>query len=150
MSSTFGIALFLTNELNLKFNLGWKLAIAAKGHASAQLLSSYDAERAPVISEMLKISTSLHDQDLADLATGAGANKAREHPPRPKRDPSPRSRRLFQLDMNYRWSPIVLDERFEDEEKAKRQPDAYGVEGHDNRAGDRAPDASDLTVLVKY
>ncbi len=97
------------------------------------------------------ISTSLHDENLAaDLANGAVAREDL-HPHRPKQDPLPRNRRLFQLDVNYRWSDIVLDERFDDEGKAKQQQHstAYGVEGHDIRAGDRAPDAPDLLVLTK-
>ncbi len=103
---------------------------------------------------MIKISTSLHDENLAaDLATGAGAREDlhAHRPTTTKQDPLPRNRRLFQLDVNYRWSDIVLDERFDDEGKAKQQQHstAYGVEGHDIRAGDRAPDAPDLLVLTK-
>jgi hypothetical protein len=57
-----------------------------------------------------------------------------------------RGRKLFQLDVNYRWSEVVFDERFAraDGEVAKN---AYGVEGQDVRAGDRAPDAPGLVCL---
>ena len=53
--------------------------------------------------------------------------------------------KIFQLDVNYRWSTIVLDERFEDKPIEKI---AYGVAGHDVRAGDRAPDAPELISLT--
>lgn len=56
-----------------------------------------------------------------------------------------RGRKLFQLDINYRWSSIVLDERFtKDGSEVKN---AYGIEGQDLRAGDRAPDAPGLTQI---
>lgn len=56
-----------------------------------------------------------------------------------------RGRKLFQLDINYRWSPIVLDERFAKD--GSEVQNAYGIEGQDLRAGDRAPDAPGLTQI---
>jgi hypothetical protein len=53
-----------------------------------------------------------------------------------------RGRNLFQLDVNYRWSNIVLDERFPD---ASSEKNAYGIKGQFARAGDRAPDAPALS-----
>ena len=35
------------------FNLGWKLAAVINGHAAPSLLDSYDAERMPVIRDLL-------------------------------------------------------------------------------------------------
>ncbi|EKM48470.1 uncharacterized protein PHACADRAFT_266336 [Phanerochaete carnosa HHB-10118-sp] len=55
-----------------------------------------------------------------------------------------RGRKLFQLDVNYRWSTIVLDERFAGGESTRV---AYGEPGQDVRAGDRAPDAPEAGVL---
>ena len=52
--------------------------------------------------------------------------------------------KLLQLDVNYRWSDVVFDERYKQIEK---KPDAYGIEGHDIRAGDRSPDAPGLTIV---
>ncbi|KAL5488262.1 hypothetical protein ACEPAI_6370 [Sanghuangporus weigelae] len=65
-----------------------------------------------------------------------------------------RGRKLFQLDLNYRWSPIMFDERrpaesASDGEFDNKEKDAYGKPGHDLRAGDRAPDAPGLVVLHK-
>ena len=59
-------------------------------------------------------------------------------------DKFPRRRKLFQLDLNYRWSSIVFDERFA---SSSAQKDAYGKLGQDLRAGDRAPDAPSLVIL---
>lgn len=56
-----------------------------------------------------------------------------------------RGRKLFQLDINYRWSSIVLDERFNND--GSEVQNAYGVAGQDLRAGDRAPDAPGLTQI---
>ncbi|KAL5508462.1 hypothetical protein ACEPAH_6081 [Sanghuangporus vaninii] len=65
-----------------------------------------------------------------------------------------RGRKLFQLDLNYRWSPIVFDERrpavsASSGESNNKERDAYGKPDHDLRAGDRAPDAPGLVVLHK-
>ena len=55
-------------------------------------------------------------------------------------------KKLLQLDINYRWSDIVYDERFASSDpKAERH--AYGEEGQVVRAGDRAPDAPGLECL---
>jgi FAD binding domain len=128
-------------------NLGWKLALVVKGYARETLLDSYTKERIPVISEMLEHTTKLLDETFSDL------------------DISPYKREmgssLLQLGVNYRWSPIVLDERkalevqkaaaeealyreygYSAEDIAK---DCYGTESDGRlRAGDRAPDSSEL------
>jgi len=126
-----------------------------KGHASPKLLNSYELERLPVISEMLKISTGLHNNMRENLSLPklpAAASDAHEGQAQPVEQPTGnpwfRDRKLFQLDVNYRWSPFVLDERF-DEAEATKQPNAYGTEGHDARAGDRAPDAPNLRVIKR-
>lgn len=128
-------------------NLGWKLALVAKGYAQPSLLESYTKERIPVIAEMLSQTTRLLNETFSDL------------------DISPYKREmgasLLQLGVNYRWSPIVLDERkalqvrkaaaeeglysdygYSTDDIAK---DCYGTESDGQlRAGDRAPDSSHL------
>lgn len=105
----------------------------------------------PVIAEMLKISTSLlnvvyhqnrdtHEaykkaQEAGVVAKGAKADEIWT-----------RGWKLTQLDLNYRHSPIVLDERADGEEAAPL--DAYGTEGHKLCAGDRAPESPGLHVLA--
>ena len=66
--------------------------------------------------------------------------------------------KLTQLDINYRHSPILVDELAETETEAGKEGEkemqkekkisAYGTEGHDIRAGDRAPEAANLQVLT--
>ncbi|GJE86853.1 ubiquinone biosynthesis hydroxylase [Phanerochaete sordida] len=133
----------MNSSIQDAFNLGWKLAVASKGHASPGLLASYEVERMPVISTMLQITTELFERIFnvetqrklaaarAAAEAGAGAAMAREQG-------WFRDRKLFQLDINYRWSAVVLDERFPGGESTRV---AYGEPDQDVRAGDRAPDA---------
>ncbi|KAF9054420.1 pentachlorophenol 4-monooxygenase [Panaeolus papilionaceus] len=134
------------------FNLGWKLALIVKGVAHPQLLQSYTDERIPVIEEMINQTTkllkrTLENDDEAWKTSGS----------------------LFQLGINYRWSPIVVDERHAIEAEREAAEDAYldefgcddddeGEAGevkvdsygadHDGKlqAGDRAPDSSGLVI----
>lgn len=105
----------------------------------------------PVIAEMLKISTSLLNvayhqnrdtqeafkkaQEAGIVAKGAKADEVWT-----------RGWKLTQLDLNYRHSPIVLDEQVDGEKGATMN--AYGTEGHKLCAGDRAPEAPDLHALA--
>ena len=134
----------------LKFNLGWKLSLVVKGLAAPGLLDSYEIERLPVIAEMLRLSTGIFDkmanskalQHAGDVMKAeAEANKSS-----PDKDaPWFRGRKLFQLDLHYRWSPVVFDERFADDGPGAKN-DVYGTPGRALQAGDRAPDAPDLIV----
>ncbi|PCH36577.1 monooxygenase [Wolfiporia cocos MD-104 SS10] len=118
-------------------NLGWKLALVIRNHASPSLLDTYTTERLPVVAHMLKVSTNLYQKTRASTVTGEGAEEAWQ-----------RGGPLKQLGINYRWSPIVRDERTPYIHPADTQPiDVYGAEGGGAsvlRAGDRAPDAPGL------
>ncbi|KAG1825090.1 FAD binding domain-containing protein [Suillus variegatus] len=107
------------------FNLGWKLALVQKGLADKSLLETYSAERLPVISEMLGVTTSILDKTMASKEPQIERNSI-----------------LFMLGINCRFSTIVLDEFVTSVEKPIN---AYGVldEGH-LEAGDRAPDAPNM------
>ncbi|KAG1882181.1 FAD binding domain-containing protein [Suillus subluteus] len=111
------------------FNLGWKLALIQKGLADRSLLETYSAERLPVISEMLRVTTS-----ILDKATSSGDLSLRQSPI------------LYMLGINCRFSTIVLDEFVISVEG--RPINAYGVldEGH-LEAGDRAPYAPNMLQL---
>ncbi|EIW78242.1 hypothetical protein CONPUDRAFT_108040 [Coniophora puteana RWD-64-598 SS2] len=110
------------------FNLAWKIALVAKGISPLSFLDSYTAERLPVIAQMLNITTTLLDKTFG-----------------PKRgtieSAMERGRILFMLGVNYRTSPIVLDEF-----SAGIPPvPAYQLDRSDELvAGDRAPDAPGL------
>ncbi|KZT18997.1 hypothetical protein NEOLEDRAFT_1142708 [Neolentinus lepideus HHB14362 ss-1] len=115
------------------FNLAWKLNLAYKGLASANLLQSYTDERRPIIQNMLKITTQTLDKTFV---SGASPESGWE-----------RGREFYQLDVSYRGSPIVVDKRQVDALVAP-QPNIYtaGLLGT-VQAGDRAPDAPSLVTL---
>ncbi|KZT20697.1 hypothetical protein NEOLEDRAFT_829633 [Neolentinus lepideus HHB14362 ss-1] len=112
------------------FNLAWKLALAHNGLASPALLQSYTDERIPVIRNMLEITTDTLDRTLDN-----------------EENAWERGRKFFQLDVNYRGSPIVVDQRQGAVVDAP-PPNVYtfGSLGR-VQAGDRAPDAPGLLNL---
>jgi 2-polyprenyl-6-methoxyphenol hydroxylase-like FAD-dependent oxidoreductase len=78
------------------YNLGWKLATVLNGvlnGGSDVLLDSYQAERLPIASRMLGISTELLDKTLR------GSHDALE-----------RGEQTRQLDLSYRGGPLTLDD----------------------------------------
>ncbi|KAG2749040.1 hypothetical protein P692DRAFT_20954002 [Suillus brevipes Sb2] len=110
------------------FNLGWKLALVEKGLADKSLLETYSAERLPVISEMLKFTTTLLNHAIS---SGLGHASMRRSP------------LIFMLGVNCRFSDIVLDEFATPAEG--RPINAYGVLDEGNlEAGDRAPEAPEM------
>ena len=112
----------------LQLNLVWKLSLVYKGLSAPALLDSYDSERLPVIAEMLNITTGI----LARVH-GSGGTEHVMH----------RGQKLTMLGVNYRWSPIVVDEITE-----AGPVNAYRILDESTLvAGDRAPDAPGLTVV---
>ncbi|KAG1799865.1 FAD binding domain-containing protein [Suillus plorans] len=117
----------LNSSIQDAFNLGWKLALVEKGLTDKSLLETYNAERLPVISEMLEMTTTILNQALkTDSMTAA------------------RTPILFMLGINCRFSNIVLDEF-----AIPGKPiNAYGVLDEEHlEAGDRAPDAPNLVQV---
>ncbi|HEY8519518.1 MAG TPA: FAD-dependent monooxygenase [Gammaproteobacteria bacterium] len=43
------------------YNLGWKLALVVQGHAGAELLDTYEAERKPIAEQVIWAASSLHE-----------------------------------------------------------------------------------------
>ncbi|KAG1829223.1 FAD binding domain-containing protein [Suillus subalutaceus] len=114
----------LNSSVQDAFNLCWKLALVEKGLANKSLLETYTAERLPVISEMLELTTTILNQVVkaGDMTI-------------------PRNPITFMLGVNCRFSNIVLDEF-----AIPGKPiNAYGVLDEGNlEAGDRAPDAPNM------
>ncbi|KAJ7879263.1 pentachlorophenol 4-monooxygenase [Mycena olivaceomarginata] len=109
------------------FNLAWKLALVARSQAPMTLLNSYNNERLPVIAEMLQQSTGLLDRTVRESSIAGGP--------------------LLMFGINYRWSPIVVDEQDGDENDtttSEAPKDPYGMHTRGLKAGDHAPDASEL------
>ncbi|KAA1469142.1 hypothetical protein DENSPDRAFT_848696 [Dentipellis sp. KUC8613] len=133
------------------FNLSWKLALAIKGLASPSLLDSYETERLPVIKEMLQRTTSILNRTFV-------TENGKSMPAAPKdndaESPWTRPTQLNQLGVDYRWSPIIVDEvvnglELKDKDEAKvLTASTYVVEeGGRLHAGDRAPDSPGLVDL---
>ena len=101
---------------------------------------------------MLNITTGLFKEIESKSETRRGIEAAQEQAAAKGKDEEKqytRDWKLFQLDVNYRWSEIVFDERFtKNDTSTNIERHAYGTAGHDIRAGDRAPDAPGLTCLT--
>ncbi|KAJ7513157.1 FAD binding domain-containing protein [Mycena galericulata] len=121
------------------FNLAWKIALVVKGKASEALLKSYEAERMPVVAEMLSLSTELHAKAFPHIPASAFDAVAASNG---STDPMMRSSKLLQLGINYRWSAITRDDRDTGEHSVEMNP--YGTMGAKIRAGDRAPYVGEL------
>ncbi|KAF9003675.1 monooxygenase [Cyathus striatus] len=114
------------------FNLGWKLALVAKGLAPPSLLDSYDEERLPVIAEMLNLTTKLYK-------TTRNASTKEEQAASWKRGTE-----FHMFSVNYRTSSFVID----DGASGEFVGPAYNPESATAaRAGDRAPDAPELQLI---
>jgi pentachlorophenol monooxygenase len=98
------------------WNLGWKLALAVQGTASAGLLDSYDAERRPVGQEVV-------GQTVSAARTGFDA---------PPDDPAAMMMREAQLLVGYPDSPVVGEDITGSQLAAGPRP------------GQRAPDCGGL------
>ncbi|KAF9474986.1 hypothetical protein BDN70DRAFT_884267 [Pholiota conissans] len=113
------------------FNLGWKLALVLKGHASPSILDTFNEERIPVVAQMLQITEKLLDKTALNEDSGWD-----------------RSGHLNQLGVNYRWSSIVLDEERELKGAEFAKITTYDADPKFGvYAGDRAPDAPGLVRI---
>ncbi|KAG2130258.1 FAD binding domain-containing protein [Suillus clintonianus] len=116
----------LNSSVQDAFNLGWKLALVEKRLADKSLLETYSAERLPVISDMLKMTTSILNRAV-----------------KTKDVTFQRSPIVYMLGINCRFSSIVLDEFATLVEG--RPINAYEVPDESHlEAGDRAPEAPDM------
>ncbi|KAF9525492.1 FAD binding domain-containing protein [Crepidotus variabilis] len=122
----------LNTGVHDSYNLAWKLALVLKNQAPPSLLSTYNIERVPIVSEMLNITTELM---LKTFARNANQDSSTFD----------RGGKLNLLGVNYRFSPIVIDGG---EKQAAVSPYG-GAPGDHVRAGDRAPDAPGLLPLDK-
>lgn len=118
------------------FNLGWKLALAARGIAAPGLLDTYEAERHPIARSVLR------GTDLATrlvLARNPLVESIREHlVPAVVRLPPVQRRMLAavsQVNIGYRGSAISVDAGHARGKRGRLERDA-GI-----RPGDRVPDA---------
>jgi 2-polyprenyl-6-methoxyphenol hydroxylase-like FAD-dependent oxidoreductase len=120
------------------FNLGWKLALAARDMAAPGLLDTYQAERHPIARGVLR-GTHLGTRLL--LAQNPLMQAVREYAvPAIVNIPPVRHRILAavsQLSISYRGSFLSVDADDRDETPSWLRRDVQGL-----RAGDRVPDAT--------
>ncbi|KAF9463799.1 FAD binding domain-containing protein [Collybia nuda] len=117
----------MNSSIQDSLNLAWKLALVQKGLSPASILNSYTKERLPVIDFMLNSTTAAYDSSIKRGNNGQGLARDFE---------------LRQLGVNYRGSPIILDERYTGE-VIPSDPYRSGDDGL-VRGGDRAPEAPGL------
>ncbi|TFK39698.1 FAD binding domain-containing protein [Crucibulum laeve] len=122
----------MNSSVQDSFNLGWKLALVHKGLAPSSLLDSYGTERLPIIAEMLNKSTLLFNQTIKPGATLGDSSWRRDGD-------------LHQLGVNYRSSPIVIDEAAGESVASAAYNSGSETEA---RAGDRAPEAAGLVDIT--
>ncbi|KAJ6569265.1 FAD binding domain-containing protein [Mycena capillaripes] len=128
----------LNSSVQDSANLGWKLALAAKGLASPTLLDTYSAERLRVIAQMLKLTTELYNQSFDALRAGAEADDKVWS----------RGGDLRMLGVNYCGSAIVLEAGAVPGGASTDSPYSQAhVDGARVQAGYRAPDASGLVCV---
>ncbi|KAI6154838.1 FAD binding domain-containing protein [Pisolithus tinctorius] len=146
----------LNSSVQDAFNIAWKIALVYKGVSPASLLDTYTAERLPVITEMLGFTTELHDRTFDQLSTDHTPQSTADENDDPKPVKSNfervmnRGGKLQMLGVNYRTSPIVVDE-FAPTPMAgvAVAHSAYGdTQEGVLRAGDRAPDAPELVPVI--
>ncbi|KAJ7657824.1 hypothetical protein DFH06DRAFT_1327883 [Mycena polygramma] len=121
-------------------NLAWKLALVLKNLASPAILSSFDAERLPVVAQMLHATSALYTHVVREVKDDASDKKEDENASGWFRW---RNTALEMYGVNY-YSPIVLDERdTRPQDREDMLARAYqGYEGMGTLcAGDRAPEA---------
>ena len=118
-------------------NLGWKLAFAPAAQSAAALLDSYEEERRPVARQVLALT---HLAFLGEASIGRLPSMLRSLSPlaapvvpvlmRRRRLVAAGYRRLSQLDVNYRSSPLSTEGKPGPRPWPRARP----------RAGDRLPD----------
>ncbi|PBK78586.1 hypothetical protein ARMSODRAFT_1011146 [Armillaria solidipes] len=139
-------------------NLAWKLSLILKNLSPPSLLSSYNDERLPVITQMLHATTQLYTHTVAKEKPVDAPEKDTKEDEKASGWFRWRNTALEMYGINYRYSQIILEER---DTKPQDPEDilahAYsGYEGRGSlRAGDRAPEAPGLvgkegeTTLLK-
>ncbi|KAI6018083.1 FAD binding domain-containing protein [Pisolithus microcarpus] len=122
----------LNSSVQDAFNIAWKIAPVYKGLSPASLLDTYTTERLRVIAEMLGLTTQIHKQII-----GSDLERAMR-----------RRKNVYMLGMNYRSSPIVVDE-FVSTPGGSVSHSAYReMQEGVLQAGDRALDAPNLVSVI--
>ncbi|KAI6099524.1 FAD binding domain-containing protein [Pisolithus croceorrhizus] len=144
----------LNTSVQDALHLCWKLALVYKGLSPASLLDTYTAERLPVITEMLGLTTEIlkrmHGESKVEGAQSSTDGKDDAKVESNLEHMKHRGKNMFMLGVNCRTSPIVVDEFAPASTPGVTVVhSAYGnIEEGIFRAGDRAPDAPDLVLVA--
>jgi hypothetical protein len=103
LSSPFG-GEGMNSGLHDACNLGWKLALAVRGHAAPGLLESFELERLSADRHVVEVSDELHA--LVHSAVQSARSGIRTPPPAPD-DAAAVARSRCMLDVSYADSPLV-------------------------------------------
>ncbi|KAI6154833.1 FAD binding domain-containing protein [Pisolithus tinctorius] len=146
----------LNTSVQDAFGLAWKLALVYKGLSPASLLDTYTTERLPIITEMLGLTTEIAKRTFGE------SKDANAHTSTSDRDNTKkvelnlerakhRGKNMYMLGVNYRTSPIVVDEFAPASTPGVAVVhSAYGsIQEGVLRAGDRAPDAPGLLPVLQ-
>ncbi|KAJ8096421.1 hypothetical protein PM082_011584 [Marasmius tenuissimus] len=118
-------------------NLGWKMGLVRNGLAPLSLLQSYTDERLPIIATMLNKTTEIMNRTFQARPDIQGLDPA----------VFKRGFELRMLGVNYRGSPLVVDENHGEEKDVVVDPYRGGLDGA-LKGGDRAPAATGLVDLA--
>jgi 2-polyprenyl-6-methoxyphenol hydroxylase-like FAD-dependent oxidoreductase len=92
------------------YNLGWKLALVCRGRAPEALLDSYEKERRAVAEDVLALTKSLaeHAYSYAGMSVEE-RDRYYYHAHVPEAERVGKLRRMAELDLDYRKSPICVE-----------------------------------------
>jgi hypothetical protein len=92
------------------YNLGWKLALVCRGRAPEALLESYEKERRAVAEDVLALTKSLaeHAYSYAGMSVEE-RDRYYYHAHVPEAERVGKLRRMAELDLDYRKSPICVE-----------------------------------------
>ncbi|KIO07921.1 hypothetical protein M404DRAFT_376473 [Pisolithus tinctorius Marx 270] len=146
----------LNSSVQDALNIAWKIALVYKGLSPASLLDTYTIERLPVITEMLGFTTELHNRTFDHSSVertprSTSGETASSKQVKPNLEHSMRrGEKMYMLGVNYRNSPIVIDEFAPTPTSgAEVTYSAYGdTQEGVLLAGDRAPDAPGLVPVI--
>ncbi|KAI6008121.1 hypothetical protein F5J12DRAFT_905245 [Pisolithus orientalis] len=138
------------------FGLAWKLALVYKGLSPASLLDTYTTERLPVITEMLGLTTEIAKRTFGESKDANAHTSTSDSDDTKKVElnlerAKHRGKNMYMLGVNYRTSPIVVDEFAPASTPGVAVVhSAYGsIQEGVLRAGDRAPDAPGLLQVLQ-
>ncbi|KAI5993029.1 FAD binding domain-containing protein [Pisolithus albus] len=127
------------------FNIAWKIALVYKGLSPASLLDTYTTERLPVIAGMFGESGSEHAYSAVD---SRWQRHLKEYRIQPGTCNASQKKNVYMLGVNYRSSPIVVDEFLSTPGGSVAHSAYREMQEGVLQVGDRAPHAPNLVSVT--